>query len=74
VVATRIGGIPEIVADGVNGVLAASPDASDIAAAIERFLTLNYGSLSANALENAKRFDYDTVYVPAIRQAILGHS
>ncbi|HEV7826043.1 MAG TPA: glycosyltransferase family 4 protein [Mycobacteriales bacterium] len=38
VVATRTGGIPDVITDGVNGLLAASGDADGLAAAIDRLL------------------------------------
>jgi glycosyltransferase involved in cell wall biosynthesis len=37
VIATAVGGVPEVVADGVNGLLVAPGDAQALAAAIERF-------------------------------------
>jgi glycosyltransferase involved in cell wall biosynthesis len=37
VIATAVGGVPEVVKDGENGLLVASGDADALAAAIERF-------------------------------------
>jgi len=37
-VVTRVGGLPELVTDGVNGLLAASEDVADIGRALERML------------------------------------
>jgi glycosyltransferase involved in cell wall biosynthesis len=39
VVATRVGGIPELVEDRVTGILCAPGDATDIARALDRLLT-----------------------------------
>ena len=39
VVASRIGGIPEVVSDGVNGLLFEAGDAADLARALNRLLT-----------------------------------
>ncbi|MGH8047560.1 MAG: glycosyltransferase [Chthoniobacterales bacterium] len=50
VVATRHGGIPEAVEDGVGGLLCAERDSSAVAAAVERLLTdpVLYASIAAN--------------------------
>jgi glycosyltransferase involved in cell wall biosynthesis len=65
VVATRTGGIPEIVEDGVTGLLAAPDDAVSLAAALERML--DDAALRERCRHNAKlqsaRYDYHrTVY------------
>lgn len=39
VLATRVGGIPEFIKDGVNGLLVSSEDSGELSAAIERLLT-----------------------------------
>jgi glycosyltransferase involved in cell wall biosynthesis len=39
VIAMRVGGVPEVVVDGVNGLLAAPGDVQGLAAAIRRFFT-----------------------------------
>lgn len=65
VVATRTGGIPEVVEDGVTGLLAAPGDASSLARAIERMLedpTLRE-SCGREARLQSGRYDYHgTVY------------
>ena len=65
VVATRTGGIPEIVEDGVTGLLAAPDDAVSLAAALQRML--DDAALRERCRHNAKlqsaRYDYHrTVY------------
>ncbi|HKW13240.1 MAG TPA: glycosyltransferase [Candidatus Krumholzibacteria bacterium] len=65
VVATRTGGIPEIVEDGVTGLLAAPDDAVSLTAALERML--DDAALREHCRHNAKlqsaQYDYHrTVY------------
>lgn len=67
-VATRVGGIPEIVEDGVSGVLAPSPDAEDIFDTLKRFLQADYSRMSSQALAKAGRFDLKRVFQPRTRQ------
>ena len=65
VVATRTGGIPEIVADGVTGLLAPPGDADALAAALARMLddAALRESCSRHAQLQAARYDYRrTVY------------
>jgi glycosyltransferase involved in cell wall biosynthesis len=65
VVATRTGGIPEIVEDGVTGLLAAPGDADALAAALARMLddAALRERCRHNAREQAQRYDYHrTVY------------
>jgi len=62
VVASRVGGIPEIVDDGVDGLLVAPGDAQDLAAAMEAFLCRKVilPGLGAVAVEKVrKRFDFE---------------
>jgi len=58
IVATRAGGIPEIVEDGVNGLLVAPGDAVALADAIERVLNDDElaARLGAAAAESAARW------------------
>ena len=59
VIASRIGGIPEMVSDGVNGLLVEPGDESGIAAAIQR-LRLSpelLAKLRASALDTARLYD-----------------
>lgn len=65
VVATRTGGIPELVEDGVTGLLVAPDDASALAAAITRMLDDKElrESCVRNARAQSARYDYRrTVY------------
>jgi len=59
VVASRIGGIPEMVADGINGLLLEPGDESAIAAAIERLRSSPelVAKLRASAAETARLYD-----------------
>ncbi len=49
VIASRIGGIPELVRDGIDGVLFDPGDAAALAVAFRRFANLDHGALSAEA-------------------------
>jgi glycosyltransferase involved in cell wall biosynthesis len=63
IVATRTGGIPDIIEDGVHGVLVPPRDAAATAAAIERLLAdpEERARLGANARERRRReFDLET--------------
>lgn len=55
VIATAVGGIPEVVSEGFNGCLAAPGDADSLAAAIERCLD-NLDDLAAGATEHTPRW------------------
>jgi glycosyltransferase involved in cell wall biosynthesis len=59
VIASRIGGIPEMVRDGVNGLLVEPGDEAAIAAAIERLHQSSdlLAKLRASALETARLYD-----------------
>ena len=58
-IASRIGGIPEMVRDGVNGLLVEPGDAKGIAAAIERLRSSPelVARLRASASETARLYD-----------------
>jgi len=64
VIATRVGGVPEIVEDGVNGLLVEPNDAAALAAAIRRFFGDDElrGLLRANAASSVERFSPDAVF------------
>jgi colanic acid/amylovoran biosynthesis glycosyltransferase len=53
VVATRLSGIPELVQDGVTGLLVEPHDPEGFAAALERLLTDD--ALAAGLAQNARR-------------------
>jgi glycosyltransferase involved in cell wall biosynthesis len=58
VIATRVGGVPEIVEDGVNGLLVPAGDPHALAAAVRRFYADGElrARLTAAALPSASRF------------------
>lgn len=64
VVATRVGGVPEIVVDGKNGLLVEPNDAAAFAAALERLLDDDAlrARLAVGAAPSVARFAMDTVY------------
>jgi glycosyltransferase involved in cell wall biosynthesis len=64
VVATRVGGVPEIVADGENGLLVPPGDPAAFAAAVNRFLgdAELRSRLAAAAAASVASFDQDEVY------------
>ena len=64
VVATRVGGVPEIVIDGENGLLVEPNDAPGLAAALRRVLADDpfRARLAAAAAPSVARFAIDTVY------------
>lgn len=76
-VATRVGGIPEVVRDGETGILVAEKDPASLALALHAFVInderrVAYGK---NALKHVRRFDWEIVsemYSRVIRRAIAG--
>jgi glycosyltransferase involved in cell wall biosynthesis len=64
VVATRVGGVPEIVQDGVNGLLVEPGDATAFGAAVERLLADDElrERFRRAAAPSVERFAADTVY------------
>jgi glycosyltransferase involved in cell wall biosynthesis len=64
VIATAVGGVPEVVEDGVNGLLVPPGDVSALAAAIERFAADAdlRARLSAAAAPSVARFAPEEVY------------
>jgi glycosyltransferase involved in cell wall biosynthesis len=61
VVATRVGGVPEIVEDGVNGLLVPPDDPDALGAAIRRGLA-ERDRLAAKAAPSVERFSEERVY------------
>jgi glycosyltransferase involved in cell wall biosynthesis len=61
VVATRVGGVSEIVEDGVNGLLVAPDDPDALAVAIRSALA-DRDRLAANAAASVERFSEERVY------------
>lgn len=64
VIATRVGGVPEVVEDGVNGLLVPPNDVDGFAAALQRFATdaALRDRLRAAAAPSVARFSRETVY------------
>ncbi len=56
VIASRIGGLPEIINDGDNGLLFTAGDAADLERQIKRFNSLNQEALSIAAKASSERF------------------
>jgi len=63
-IATAVGGVPEIIADGENGLLVPPGDPAALAAAIQRFLGDDElrARLSAAAAPSAERFSPERIY------------
>jgi len=57
VVASRVGGVPEVVREGVNGLLTPAGDPMALATALRRALTLRWDALAI--LESVAVFDWD---------------
>jgi glycosyltransferase involved in cell wall biosynthesis len=64
VIATRVGGVPEIVEDGVNGLLVPAGDAAALAAAIRRFFSDDAlrARLRAAAAPSVDRYGRELLY------------
>jgi glycosyltransferase involved in cell wall biosynthesis len=64
VIATAVGGVPEIVEDGVNGLLVPPADADALAAALRRYLddAELQARLRAAAVSSVERFRPEHVY------------
>ena len=61
VVASRVGGIPDVLVDGRNGWLAAPGDAADLAAKLTAALTSSDEAIQSNARQTARRLDWSCV-------------
>ena len=63
VIATRVGGVPEVVEDGVNGLLVPPGDAAALAEAVRQFFADGAlrGRLRAAAAPSVERFAPDTI-------------
>jgi glycosyltransferase involved in cell wall biosynthesis len=70
VVATRVGGLPEVVRDGVSGRLVPAGDPAALATAVLDVLSRRE-TMGAAAQEEAKRFDADA-YADHVEQLIAG--
>ena len=70
VVATRVGGIPELVEDGVNGFLVEPRDAEALRKAMLRIGDENYATLSAAARSTFSQFESKSVYDRFFEQVV----
>lgn len=61
VIATNIGGIPEIVENGVNGILIEPKNVEDLTRAIKSINQSNYQPMAENAFDSFKNFDAEIV-------------
>ncbi|MFA6422450.1 MAG: glycosyltransferase family 4 protein [Candidatus Buchananbacteria bacterium] len=63
VIGTKVGGIPDVIEDGVNGLLINSKSSPAISSAIIKLLKNKEfaSSLSSNALETVKKFDWKNI-------------
>jgi glycosyltransferase involved in cell wall biosynthesis len=63
VIASNSGGIPDLITDGVDGLLTREKDSSDIAAKINLLLQNNelYGQMTFNARNTALKYDYEEI-------------
>jgi glycosyltransferase involved in cell wall biosynthesis len=71
VIATTVGGIPEIVSDGLNGLLVPPEDPAALAKAVERFFTAcDRPAMERAAAESARRYSWEE-YGRVVGGAIL---
>lgn len=68
VVASKAGGIPEMVTDSVNGVLCEPHDPSEIVRAIKRLETMDFQRLSHNAAASFDTYDGEKVNARIIEE------
>lgn len=61
VIASKAGGIPEMIEDGVNGILCESHSADEIVQAIKRMESIDFHGLSNNAAASFDTYDSDKV-------------
>ncbi|MBV8547383.1 MAG: glycosyltransferase, partial [Acidobacteria bacterium] len=72
VIATRVGGLPEIVRDGVNGYLIPPEDPDALARAVDRFFSqADRASMEREAAASAKAYsweDYGKVFTRLVER------
>ncbi len=72
VIATNVGGLAEVVADGISGIIIPPNDPASLAAAIQKFYSENLeAKLSAGAAEEKKKYSWDAM-VDAVEQLTAG--
>jgi glycosyltransferase involved in cell wall biosynthesis len=59
VIASTVGGLPEIVRDGENGLLVPPDDANALAAAIDRFFQSDRATMERRAAESARMVSWE---------------
>jgi glycosyltransferase involved in cell wall biosynthesis len=70
VIATRVGGLPDIVEDGINGFLVAPEDPAELAGAVNRFFaSADRASLREGARQSARKYSWE-VYGSRIAERI----
>ena len=62
VVASRIGAVPEIIEDGVNGILFTPGDTDGLVQALTRMIGNEWNTLSQGAVNSAKNYSPDSYY------------
>ena len=77
VIGSRVGGIPDLIEDGVNGLLFEPGDEDDLLRALRGIYAADVQSMGANARDFAQRFFSPQQYAAAYRQLFdlaLGHN
>jgi glycosyltransferase involved in cell wall biosynthesis len=59
VIASNVGGLPEVVEDGVNGLIVPPDDADVLAAAIDRFYASDRATMERRAAESARKYSWE---------------
>ncbi len=75
VVASKVGGIPDVLVDGHNGWLAVPGDAADLAVKLEAALTSTNEDVQRNARKTARRLDWSCVaesYLTHFKDTLAG--
>ncbi len=74
VIATNVGGLAEVVADGVSGIIVPPNNPQSLAAAIQKFYSENLETkFSAGAAEEKKKYSWDAM-VKAIEQLTMNNN
>ena len=69
IVGTKVGGIPEIIKDGINGFLCEPTDPKDLARKIDKLLECNYVEMGKKGRDIVlKEFDWNTIAKRVIKE------
>ncbi len=68
IIATKVGGIPELIQSGSNGILMNGASKEAILEAINQFEKYDYGSLSKNALESFNQYDSEIITANVLKE------